>query len=315
MGTNDFLWVEKYRPLTVQDCILPNGIKDIFSGFLEQRQIPNLLLSGTPGLGKTSIAKALCQELGSDFLLINGSDEGRYLDTVRNTVKPFASTRSITSSSNHKVVIFDEADNTLPDVQLLLRACIEEFQSNCRFIFTCNFKNRIIEPLHSRVSVVDFNITGKNKAVIAEQFLDRCCKILDEEGVSYNIKVIAELIMKFFPDFRRTLNELQRYSSTGTIDTGIMALCTEDSYLKLAEALKSKNFTNVKSWVQQNIDNSPTAIMRGLYDRIYTLLDKSSIATAVLIIAEYQYKDAFVADHEINLLACFTQIMLECNFV
>lgn len=315
MSVSQFLWVEKYRPETVQDCILPSNIKDVFSGFLEQRQIPNLLLSGTPGLGKTSIAKALCRELDVDFLLINGSDQGRYLDTVRNTVKPFASTRSLTSSSNHKVVIFDEADNSTPDVQLLLRACIEEFQNNCRFIFTCNFKNRIIEPLHSRVSVVDFNITGKSKAALAEQFLTRCSMILDEEGITYNVKVVAELIMKFFPDFRRTLNELQRYSSTGSIDTGILALCTDDSYLKLATALKSKNFTHVKNWVQQNIDNSPTVIMRGLYDRIYTLLDKTSIATAVLIIAEYQYKDAFVADHEINLLACFTQIMLECTFL
>jgi len=311
---NDFLWVEKYRPQTVEECILPDETKAIFAGFIEQGEIPNLLLSGTAGIGKTTIAKALCRQLGVDCMVINGSDEGRFLDTVRNQAKSFAATVSLTSSARHKVLIIDEADNTTHDVQLLLRASIEEFQKNCRFIFTCNFKNKIIEPLHSRTTVVDFNITGKEKVKMAGSFMDRCQEILDAEKVSYDTKVLAELIMKYFPDFRRTLNELQRYSSTGKIDTGIMAVCSDESYATLISALKSKNFTQVKKWVEVNVDNSPATIMRGIYERLYTMLNKQSIAAAVLIIAEYQYKSAFVADQEINLLACLTQIMLECEF-
>jgi len=312
---HDFLWVEKYRPQSVEDCILPEEIKSIFTGFLKQGEIPNLLLAGTAGVGKTTIAKALCQELDVDYMVINGSDEGRFLETVRNQAKAFASTVSLTSSSRHKVLIIDEADNTTHDVQLLLRASIEEFQRNCRFIFTCNYKNKIIDPLHSRTTVVDFNVTGKQKVDIAQQFLLRCCDILSLEHVEYERKVVAELIMKFFPDFRRVLNELQRYSSTGKIDTGIIAVCGDESYAALTDALKGKNFTQVKKWVDQNIDNSPTLIMRGIYERLYTMLDKKSIAAAVLIIAEYQYKSAFVADQEVNLLAFLTQIMLECEFL
>jgi DNA polymerase III delta prime subunit len=310
---NDFLWVEKYRPQTIDECILPEETKSIFNGFLDQGEIPNLLLSGTAGIGKTTIAKALCNQLGCDYYVINGSDEGRYLDTVRDA-KVFASTVSLTSSSRHKVMIIDEADNTTNDVQLLLRASIEEFQKNCRFIFTCNFKNKIIEPLHSRTTVVDFNITGKEKVKMAGSFMDRCIDILTAENISFDTKVVAEVIMKFFPDFRRTLNELQRYSSTGKIDTGIMALCSDETFSALISAMKTKNFTQVKKWVESNLDSSPTTILRGLYDRLYTVLDKPSIGAAVLIIAEYQYKSAFVADQEINLLACMTQLMLECNF-
>ena len=312
---NDFLWVEKYRPQTVDECILPDETKAIFQGFVDQGEIPNLLLSGTAGVGKTTIAKALCRQLGVDYMVINGSDEGRFLDTVRNQAKSFAATVSLTSSARHKVLIIDEADNTTPDVQMLLRASIEEFQKNCRFIFTCNFKNKIIEPLHSRTTVVDFNITGKEKVQMAGAFMDRCCEILDAENIHYNSKVLAELIMKFFPDFRRTLNELQRYSSTGKIDTGIMAVCSDSSYDALVTSLKEKKFTDVKKWVERNLDNSASVILRGLYDRLYAILDKQSIAAAVLIIAEYQYKSAFVADQEINLLACLTQLMMECEFV
>lgn len=311
---NDFLWVEKYRPQTIDECILPEETKEIFRGFVEQGEIPNLLLSGTAGIGKTTIAKALCKHLGTDYILINGSDEGRFLDTIRDKAKSFASTVSLTSSSAHKVIIVDEADNTTPDVQLLLRATIEEFQKNCRFIFTCNFKNKIIDPLHSRTTVVDFNVTGKQKVQMAGQFLARAEHICQVEGVEYNTKVLAELIMKHFPDFRRTLNELQRYSSTGKIDTGIMAIQSDASYDSLMKSLKDKKFTDVKKWVEQNIDNSPTHIMRAVYDKLYTVLEKPSIAAAVLIIAEYQYKSAFVADQEINLLACFTQLMMECEF-
>lgn len=311
---NDFLWVEKYRPQKVEDCILPESVKETFRGFLEQGEIPNLLLSGTAGVGKTTIAKALCKELGADCYVINGSDEGRFLDTVRNQAKTFASTLSLTSTAKHKVLIIDEADNTTPDVQLLLRASIEEFQKNCRFIFTCNFKNKIIEPLHSRTTVIDFNVRGTTKQQLAASFFKRCQDILTREEVTYDNRVVAEVIQKYFPDFRRTLNELQRYSSTGGIDTGILATLGDANLDSLAGYLKAKNFTEVKKWVIQNLDSDPTQIMRKVYDNLYEILDKPSIAAAVLIIAEYQYKSAFVADQEINLLACLTQLMMECNF-
>ena len=311
---NDFLWVEKYRPQKVEDCILPESVKETFRGFLEQGEIPNLLLSGTAGVGKTTIAKALCKELGADCYVINGSDEGRFLDTVRNQAKTFASTLSLTSTAKHKVLIIDEADNTTPDVQLLLRASIEEFQKNCRFIFTCNFKNKIIEPLHSRTTVIDFNVRGTTKQQLAASFFKRCQDILEREEVTYDNRVVAEVIQKYFPDFRRNLNELQRYSSTGGIDTGILATLGDANLDSLAGYLKAKNFTEVKKWVVQNLDSDPTQIMRKVYDNLYEILDKPSIAAAVLIIAEYQYKSAFVADQEINLLACLTQLMMECNF-
>ena len=311
---NDFLWVEKYRPQKVEDCILPTGVKDTFKGFIEQGEIPNLLLSGTAGIGKTTIAKALCNELGVDSYVINGSDEGRFLDTVRNQAKTFAATVSLTSTSRHKVLIIDEADNTTADVQLLLRASIEEFQKNCRFIFTCNFKNKIIEPLHSRTTVIDFNVRGKTKQVLAAEFFERCRDILSKEKVRFNDKVVATVIQKYFPDFRRVLNELQRYSSTGDIDTGILATLGDAKIDTLVDALKNKKFNDVKKWVTQNLDSDPVSIMRKLYDNLSSVMDGPSVAAAVLIIAEYQYKSAFVVDQEINLLACLTQLMLECNF-
>ena len=311
---NDFLWVEKYRPQKVEDCILPTEVKTTFQSFIDQGEIPNLLLSGTAGVGKTTIAKALCKQLGADFYVINGSDEGRFLDTVRNQAKTFAATVSLTSESRHKVLIIDEADNTTPDVQLLLRASIEEFQKNCRFIFTCNFKNKIIEPLHSRTTVIDFNVRGKSKQALAGQFFERCRDILTREEVRFNDKVVATVVQKYFPDFRRTLNELQRYSSTGSIDTGILATLGDANIEGLVSCLKDKNFNEVKKWVTQNLDSDATIIMRKLYDNLHPLMEGPSIAAAVLIIAEYQYKSAFVVDQEINLLACLTQIMLECNF-
>ena len=311
---NDYLWVEKYRPQTIEDCILPNDLKETFNSFLEKGEIPNLLLSGSAGVGKTTIAKALCKELGADFYVINGSDEGRFLDTVRNQAKTFAATVSLTSESRHKVLIIDEADNTTPDVQLLLRASIEEFQKNCRFIFTCNFKNKIIEPLHSRTTVIDFNVRGKTKQTLAAQFFERCRDILTREEVRFNDKVVVQVIQKYFPDFRRTLNELQRYGSTGAIDTGILATLGNANVDSLVSLLRSKKFNDVKKWVQQNLDNDPVSIMRNLYDSISTVMEGPSVAAAVLIIAEYQYKSAFVVDQEINLLACLTQLMLECEF-
>jgi len=311
---NDFLWVEKYRPETVDDCILPAESKKMFKGFLEQGQIPNLLLSGPAGIGKTTIAKALCKELGADYYVINGSDEGRFLDTVRNKAKTFASTVSLTSSAGTKIIIVDEADNTTPDVQLLLRASIEEFQKNCRFIFTCNYKNKIIEPLHSRCSVVDFHIKGREKAELASAFLKRINTILETEGVEFELKVVAEVIQKHFPDFRRTLNELQRYASKGRIDTGILAQVTDVKISDLIGYLRNREFTNMKKWVTSNIDNEPQVIMRKIYDNLYTYLLPKSIPEAVLVIGEYQYKASFVMDQEINLVAFLTELMMRCEF-
>jgi len=311
---DDFLWVEKYRPQTVDDCILSTDVKTTFQSFIEKGEIPNLLLSGTAGVGKTTIAKALCNQLGADFYVINGSDEGRFLDTVRNQAKTFASTVSLLSQSRHKVLIIDEADNTTPDVQLLLRASIEEFQKNCRFIFTCNFKNKIIAPLHSRTTVIEFNTRGKTKQTLAAQFFERCRDILSKEEVRFDDKVVARVVQQYYPDFRRTLNELQRYSSTGAIDIGILATLGDANVKGLAEALKNKKFNEVKKWVTQNLDSDPTAILRKIYDSLSDMMEGPSIAAAVLIIAEYQYKSAFVADQEINLLAALTQIMVECEF-
>ena len=311
---DDFLWVEKYRPKKVEDCILTQNVKDTFSSFVEQGEIPNLLLSGTAGVGKTTIAKALCNELGADFYVINGSDEGRFLDTVRNQAQNFAATVSLTGGAKHKILIIDEADNTTPDVQLLLRASIETFQKNCRFIFTCNFKNKIIEPLHSRTTVIDFNVRGKSKQLLAGEFFNRCRDILTKERVTFNNKVVAEVIQKYFPDFRRTLNELQRYASTGGIDTGILATLGDAKIDTLVDSMRDKKFNDVKAWVQQNLDSDPASIMRNLYDNLTNVMDGPSTAAAVLIIADYQYKSAFVADQEVNLLACLTQLMMECNF-
>ena len=311
---NDFLWVEKYRPKKIEHCILPSNVKETFTSFVKQGEIPNLLLSGTAGVGKTTIAKALCNELGADFYVINGSDEGRFLDTVRNQAKTFASSVSLTSESKHKVIIIDEADNTTHDVQLLLRAAIEEFQNNCRFIFTCNYKNKILEPLHSRCSCIEFNITGKEKQNLAAQFFTRVREICKEQKVEAEPRVLAALINKHFPDFRRSLNELQRYASLGKIDTGVLAVVSDTKVEDLMTTLKERQFTAMKKWVVQNLDNDPKQIMRKIYDSLYTYLEPASIPAAVLIIGEYQYKSAFVADQEINLVAFLTEVMSECKF-
>jgi len=311
----DFLWVEKYRPKKIEDCILPEGIKKTFSDFLNKGEIPNLLLCGPAGCGKTTVAKALCNELGVDFYVINGSDEGRFLDTVRNNAKNFASTVSLSSDAKHKVIIIDEADNTTNDVQLLLRAFTEEFSRNCRFIFTCNYKNKIIEPLHSRCAVVEFAITNKDRPKIASRFFKRVCEILAKENIKYDDKVIVELVNKHFPDWRRVLNECQRYSVGGEIDSGILASFSDVAVNDLIKHLKDKNFSEVRKWVVANLDNDSSVILRRIYDSCYTCLSPQTIPAAVLIIAKYQYQIAFVADQEINLLAALTEIMCECEFL
>ena len=312
--SDQFLWVEKYRPKTIEECILPDNTKKTFQDFLDKGEIPNMLLAGPAGCGKTTVAKALCNELGVDYYVINGSDEGRFLDTVRNTAKNFASTVSLSSTARHKVIIIDEADNTTNDVQLLLRAFIEEFHGNCRFIFTCNFKNKILEPLHSRTTVVEFGIGGKQKPAIAAAFFKRIQQILDAEGVEYDNKVLVELINKHFPDWRRVLNECQRYSSGGKIDAGILAHFSDVKVNDLVKKLKDKDFPEVRKWVVSNLDNDTTVLLRRIYDALYDALSNSSIPAAVLVLAKYQYQAAFVADQEINMLACLTEIMVECEF-
>ena len=311
---SDFIWVEKYRPKTIDECILPENIKKTFNDFLNKGEIPNMLLAGPPGIGKTTVAKALCNELGVDYYVINGSDEGRFLDTVRNNAKNFASTVSLSSEAKHKIIIIDEADNTTPDVQLLLRASIEEFSNNCRFIFTCNYKNKIIEPLHSRCAVVEFGVKGKHKQEIAAAFFGRLISILEQERIEADKKVLAELINKHFPDWRRVLNECQRYSVSGKIDSGILAHFSDVKVNDLIKNLKEKNFPQVRKWCVDNLDNDPAVLLRRVYDSLSSSLVPSSIPAAVLILAKYQYQLAFVADQEINLLACLTEIMVECEF-
>ena len=310
----DFLWCERWRPRKIEDCILPEGIKKTFQDFLNRGEIPNMLLSGPAGCGKTTVAKALCNELGVDFYVINGSDEGRFLDTVRNNAKNFASTVSLSSTAKHKVIIIDEADNSSKDVQLLLRAFTEEFGRNCRFIFTCNYKNKIIEPLHSRCAVIEFAITNKDRPKIASRFFKRVCEILVKENIKYDDKVIVELVNKHFPDYRRVLNECQRYSVSGEIDSGILASFSDVTTDELLRHIKQKNFTEVRKWVVANLDNDSSVILRRVYESLYGVLLPASIPAAVLIIAKYQYQIAFVADQEINLLAALTEIMCECEW-
>jgi len=311
--SKEFLWVEKYRPHIIDDCILPQTIKEVFKGF-KQGELPNLLLSGTAGVGKTTIAKALCDEIGASYIIINGSDEGRFLDTVRNRVRQFATTVSLTSGASHKVVIIDEADNTTNDVQLSLRTAVEEFHSNCRFIFTCNFSNKIIEPLHSRCTGVDFRIKPEQSMKLQGEFFTRLKTILTKENVTFEDKVLAKLIKRYYPDWRRLINECQRYSASGSIDSAILVDVADINLDSLLTSIKKKDFSTVKNWVVQHMDNDPTMVMRKIYDNLYGVLKPSSIPEAVLIIAKYMNNIPIVPDQEINLLACLTEIMMSCEF-
>jgi len=308
----DFLWVEEYRPKTIDDCILPQSLKTLFTSFIQKGELSNLLLSGTPGIGKTTVAKALCEQLNCDWIMINGSEEGG-IDVLRNKIKNFASTVSL--SGGKKVVILDEADYLNPQsTQPALRGFIEEFHKNCRFILTCNFKNRLIDPLHSRFSTIEFRINPKDKPKLASKLFERAVYILKEQNVDFDEPVLAELIKKHFPDFRKLINELQRYSVSGKIDAGILVNISDENLKTLLSHLKGKDFTEMRKWVVQNLDNDPVKIFRRIYDSMYEHLQPATIPHAVLIIADYQYKSAFVADQEVNLVACLTELMSQVKF-
>ena len=310
--SSEFLWVEKYRPQKVSDTILPESLKQTFQKIIDGKELPNMLFTGTAGLGKTTVARALCNELGCDYILINGSEEGN-IDTLRTKIKQFAS--SVSLHGGFKVVILDEADYLNPQsTQPALRGFIEEFSNNCRFILTCNFKNRIIEPLHSRCGVYEFNTSKKSMAELCQSFMARCKTILDNEKIEHDDKALAELIIKFAPDWRRVLNELQRYSINGRIDSGIINNLQDKNFDDLFSHLKNKNFKSMRSWVVNNIDTDASAIFRAIYDRMSDKVAPQSIPQLVLLLADYQYKNAFVADHELNVVACLTEVMSDVQF-
>ena len=310
--SKDFLWVEKYRPSKVEDTILPEKLKSVFTEIVRSGKMPNMLFTGTAGLGKTTLARAICDELGYDYIVINGSEEGN-IDTLRGKIKRFASTVSL--GGDLKVVILDEADYLNPQsTQPALRGFIEEFSDNCRFILTCNFKNRIIEPLHSRCGVYEFNTDKKEMQKLCADFFVRLIHILESEGVAFNKDLIAQLIMKHAPDWRRVINECQRYSIGGQLETAVLNNDVSENYDALFKALKDKDFKKMRSWVAQNVDLDVSAIFRHIYDNMYTKVESASIPQLVLILADYQYKNAFVADHELNIVACMTEIMANVEF-
>jgi DNA polymerase III delta prime subunit len=308
----EFLWVEKYRPQKIDDCILSLDLKRVFTNIISKGELQNMMFTGTAGTGKTTVARALCNELDLDYIVINGSEESG-IDTLRNKIKQFAS--SVSLSGGYKVVILDEADYLNPQsTQPALRGFIEEFSANCRFILTCNFKNRVIEPLHSRCSVIEFAMPKKERDSLAGQFMQRVQQILAAESINSDPAVLAELIIKYFPDFRRTLNELQRYSNFGKIDSGILVNVSDVSFDSLMNALKVKDFKKMRQWVADNIDTEPAAMFRKLYDNMNDFVEPQSIPQLVLILADYQYKNSFVADHELNMVACLTEVMAGVKF-
>ena len=308
----DFLWVEEYRPQTIDDCILPASLKTLFQSFIDKGEISNMLFSGTPGVGKTTVAKALCEQMNCDWIMINGSEEGG-IDVLRNKIKNFASTVSL--SGGKKVVILDEADYLNPQsTQPALRGFVEEFHKNCRFILTCNFKNRIIEPLHSRFSKIEFKINNKEKPQLQTQLYNRATFILKKQNIEYEDKALIGLITRHFPDFRKLINELQRYSVSGAIDAGVLVNISDENLKSLTGHLKAKEFGDMRKWVVNNLDNDPVKIFRKIYDSLNTTLQPETIPHAILIIADYQYKSAFVADQEINLVACLTELMSQVKF-
>lgn len=309
---SESLWVEKFRPRTVQDCILPDDLKNTFQQYVDKKEIPNLLLCGTAGVGKTTIAKALCEEVGCDYIMINGSDESG-IDTFRMKIKNYASTMSFTGTK--KVIIIDEADYLNPNsTQPAMRSAMEEFAHNCTFIMTCNYKNRIIEPLHSRCAVIEFKLKAADKPKMASLFMKRAAQILKEENIPFENPVLAEVVKKHFPDYRRVLNELQRYSVNGKIDSGILANVADLTITELIKALKDKNFGSMRKWVAENANDDAVRVFRKIYDSMYDYMNGTSIPIAVILLAKYQYQAAFVADQELNLVACMTEIMTECEF-
>jgi DNA polymerase III delta prime subunit len=306
------LWVEKYRPKTIEECVLPERLKSIFQEFVDKGEFPHLILAGTAGTGKTTVAKALCDQLDVDYLFLNGSDENG-IDTFRVKIKGFASSMSLMGGK--KAIIIDEADYlNANSVQPALRGALEEFEDNCRFIFTCNHKNRIIPEIHSRCTVIDYRLKPEEKPKMARDFMRIIDGILTKEGVSFDLKVLPEFIMKFFPDFRKTINELQTYANRGTIDAGILSMSSDVSLKELVTSLKDRNFRSMRQWVAQNGTDDASRLYRRIYDSLYEILKKESIPPAVIILAKYQYQAAFVADQELNLTACLTELMADCEF-
>ncbi len=310
---SNLLWVEKFRPASIDECVLPVEIKKVFQNIVDTGEVPNLLLTGTSGIGKTTVAKALCNQLGCDWLMINGSNEGRMIDTLRTTITNYASTVSF--SGGKKIIIIDEADYMNKDsVQPAMRGLIEEFSNNCRFFFTCNYKNKILPALQSRCSVIDFRIKREDKPELAQKFSEIAMKLLDSENIKYKPDVVAKLVVRYFPDFRRVLNELQNNAVSGKIDASILEASSNENFNQLIGFLKEKDFTQMRKWVAQNIDNDHVGLYRQVYDSMFSNIKKQSVPDAVLIIADYSYKSAFVADQEINMVACLTELMMNSEF-